>query len=93
MIIKGKNLITDFAAHNKKAEDGMYRWIEVVEAASWKTPIDLTKTFSKADKVKTGYIFDIHGNNYRIHSSVLFALSIVTVLNVGTHKDYAGWDA
>jgi len=73
MIIKGKNLITEFVAKNEKAEKGMDRWIAVVEAASWKTPVDLKGTFHAADKVKTGYIFDISGNNFRIHASVLFA--------------------
>jgi mRNA interferase HigB len=92
MILKGKDLITEFVAKNEKAETGMDRWIAVVDAASWKTPFDLKETFRTADKVTTGYIFDINRNNFRIHASVLFATSIVTVLNVGTHKDYDGWD-
>jgi mRNA interferase HigB len=92
MKIQGKDLITEFVAKNERAEVGMSRWISVVEAAVWKKPSDMASTFNNGDKVKVGYIFNISGNNYRIHASVAFSLGLVTVLQVGTHKEYDGWD-
>ncbi len=91
MDIQGENLIVEFSNRVKESKKSMARWVETTKAATWNLPVDIHQTFSNVDTVKVGYVFNVKGNDYRIHASVVFPLKTVMILKVGTNDEYNKW--
>jgi mRNA interferase HigB len=92
--ITGTLLLDEFARLHASAKSPIESWRKKTEAAIWKTPIDVRRTFNSADSVKvrsgaTVVVFNIGGNNFRIIASVRYKLQKVIVLRVYTHEEYA----
>ena len=65
------------------------RWYEVVENAEWHTFAEMKADFNSVDSVgNQRYVFNIHGNKYRLIVVVKFVMGYVFIRFVGTHKEY-----
>lgn len=92
MRLLGKNLLSDFAALYPDAKSALSAWQAEVERAEWKNFAELKQRYPKASLVgKDNVIFDIRGNNYRLHARVSCATQVVVVVRIGTHNEYNGW--
>lgn len=60
----------------------------MVEAADWKNPADVKKTFGAADIVGSQTVFNIGGNKYRLIARIAYVLQTVLVRYVLTHAEY-----
>jgi mRNA interferase HigB len=74
-------------------------WYDIVSGAAWKSPVDVKQAFgANVDLVKvssgnTVFVFDIHGNKYRLIAAIHFlqhhrANGRVYVLRIMTHAEY-----
>lgn len=65
---------------------GCRRWIV---HASWTSPADVTRTYSKARIVgKDRVVFSIMRNRFRLVAKVNYRAGIVYIRFVGTHAEY-----
>jgi mRNA interferase HigB len=64
-----------------------------VGAAKWTCPQDVTKQYQTASVLPEGkgIIFNVKGNDYRMHVRMNFGLGVVLVVRIGTHKEYMSW--
>ena len=89
MIIANKELLDDFVQSNAQAAKPLNKWIETVQAATWKSHAELKQTFPSADYVRNGrYVFNIGGNNYRLVAVVIFIGGVLNIRFIGTHSEY-----
>ena len=64
-------------------------WYDVTHAARWTTHDDVKRDFgARVDLAYGLYVFDIHGNSYRLVCRVDFFRHGVLTLWVGTHNEY-----
>ena len=62
--------------------------METVEAAEWRNPADLKKTFGSADIVGHQTVFNVGGNKCRLIALVQYKSKRVLVQHVLTHAEY-----
>ena len=79
----------DFARRHARARTSLGAWKKVVEAASWKSLVELRATFPSADLVDKDVVFNIGGNNYRLWEAVDFKTKIVLVTSIQTRAEYS----
>lgn len=92
MIIIGRKQLSQFAARNALARNPITRWIAVTTAASWHSLVDIRKHFPSASYVQPAYyVFNIHGNDFRLITDIDFTAQTVTILNAMTHERYDDW--
>lgn len=73
--------------------EALEKWVQVVESATWKTPLDVKKTFNSADPIesrdgKTLVVFDIKGNGFRLMALINFSMSFVFPKDFMDHAEY-----
>lgn len=69
-------------------------WYDKTSCADWSCFADMKNDFASVDNVgNKRYVFNIHGNKYRLVAIVLFQIKMVYVRFVGTHKDYDNIDS
>ena len=92
MKLIGKPTLREFMSKHADARSQIESWEAEVEAAQWKTPLDLKKRYPKASLPgNQQVVFDICGNRYRLWVSVAYRTGIVVVKKIGTHKEYDKW--
>lgn len=70
------------------------RWYEIVKAAMWQNYAQMKADFGSVDSVgNQHYVYNIHGNKYRLVVVVKFVLGKVFIRFVGTHREYENIDA
>lgn len=93
MKILGKPILREFTNKRVDTRSQIESWEAEVEAADWKTPIDLKQRYPKASLIgKQQVVFNICGNRYRLWVSIAYQTGIVMVKKVGTHKEYDDWE-
>ena len=81
------------------AERPLTVWHDIVSDAAWKSPAEVKQVFGvNVDLVKVGsgntvFVFDIHGNKYRLIAAIHFLKlhyenGRVYVLRIVTHAEY-----
>lgn len=71
------------------AEQAIERWYDIVSDAEWSNFSDMRIDFPSADYVgNQHYVFNIHGNKYRLVVVVKFTIGYVYIRFVGTHSQY-----
>ena len=91
-IISRKKLIE--AAQKHGDLDGpLDAWYKITKQASWGSIVDVRRTFSTADSVENGTVFNIKGNSYRLIAWVNYNSQKVFIRQVLTHAEYdeEGW--
>jgi len=81
----------EFKKIHPQSENVLNRWAAVVQAAEWRSFVDVKNTFNTADYVAPHVIFDIGGNKFRLLAILDFKESVVIVQAVMTHKEYDKW--
>lgn len=69
-------------------------WRKTVKAATWRSLVDVQRSYPETDavKVRSGrqvLIFNIRRNDYRLVAAVRFNRQIVYTLRFMTHAEYA----
>jgi mRNA interferase HigB len=69
-------------------------WYHEAERAQWSTPADVKGQYRNASILKENrVVFNIGGNKYRLVVRINYAVQVVYVRFVGTHKQYDEIDA
>ncbi len=76
---------------NKALSKALNKWVQAVEQAQWKTPVDIRDTWRSADPAHGHYVFDVVWNEYRLVAIVNLPAQTVVVIDVMTHKEYDKW--
>ena len=76
------------------AAPGLRWWLEVIQAARWRTFAELRQVFSSEDVVKVAsgrsvIVFNIAGNKYRLIAAVHFDRQRLFALGFLTHSEYS----
>ena len=88
MRLAGVGRIAAFSGTHSSMRSALHRWIETVEAANWKNPADMKKTFRSGDVVGKQTVFNVGGNKCRVIALVQYESRRVLVQHVLTHADY-----
>jgi mRNA interferase HigB len=92
MILVGKRLLSEFARTHASSRDAIAAWTAEVEAASWRSPIDVKRRYRSASFVGGDrIIFNLKGNHFRLDVRVNYSAQIVLVRRIGTHAEYDSW--
>lgn len=76
------------------AKSSLERWRQIANAAEWKTPEDVRKSWQSTDFVKvasgrTVAVFNIAGNNFRLIAAVHYNAQKVFILRFYSHHEYS----
>lgn len=90
MRVQNKEKLDIFRRKHPSTAKPLNRWVNIVEAADWKNPVDLKSTFGvNVDFVGKQVVFDVGGNKARIIAKVIYGtLQIVNVTHVLDHAEY-----
>lgn len=88
MDIAGEERVVDFARRFPKIRNALMRWLNVVEAAHWKNPAEMKKTFGSADIVGRQTVFNVGGNKCRVIALIHYRTARLLVQHVLTHHEY-----
>ena len=71
------------------AEIPLRTWFCVTKAAEWKHSAEVVATFNTASILPNDRIvFNIHGNGFRLVTSINYSRGTVFVKFIGTHAEY-----
>ena len=92
-IIKETFLVAAGREHPQAARH-LEVWRKTVKAATWRSLVDVQRSYPETDavKVRSGrqvLIFNIRRNDYRLVAAVRFNRQIVYTLRFMTHAEYA----
>jgi mRNA interferase HigB len=88
MHVISKRPLREFWARIQESEQPLKEWWSNVSKAVWTNPADVKSTYNTVDIYRSCTVFDIGGNKFRLIAKVEFALRIVFVKHVLTHKEY-----
>ncbi len=89
MWVISRKKLREFWERYEDAEIPLSRWFKAVENAEWKSFNDIRLTFgTTVDQVGTCYVFNIHGNDYRLIAKISKSWKKVWVREVLTHGQY-----
>ncbi len=90
MQVQNKDKLDGFRKKHPAIASAINRWVNIVEAADWKNPNDVKKTFGvNVDFVGKQVVFDIGENKVRIIAKIIYGvLQIVNVAHVVDHSEY-----
>ena len=76
------------------SQAALERWYDIAEKADWRNLSDIKVDFPTTDYVgNQHYVFNIHGNKYRLVVVVKFTIGHIFIRFVGTHSEYDKIDA
>jgi mRNA interferase HigB len=94
MRIISKKPLRVFWEQHADAEQALKAWYQDAKQAEWKSPQDIRNVYATASILASNrVVFNIRGNKYRLIVAINYALAIVYVRFVGTHRDYDEIDA
>ena len=88
MEVAGAERVAAFAERVPSLKSALTRWLEAVEAAAWKNPVEMKKTFASADLVGNQTVFNVGGNKCRLIALIHYSAKRVLVECVLTHSEY-----
>jgi mRNA interferase HigB len=92
MTLVGKRLLTEFARSHASARGAIAAWTSEVEAASWRTSLDVKARFRSVSFIGSDRIvFNLKGNHFRLDAQLSYSAQIVLVRRIGTHAEYDSW--
>ncbi len=78
-----------FIAGHADADVSLREWYKKTQKAEWHCLQDIRQAFNSADYVGDDhYVFNIHGNKYRLVAIIFFQVQKVYVRWIGTHAEY-----
>lgn len=89
MVVISKKAIQQFTIEYPESKNALEKWYIETKKADWPNFAAARKTFNTTDSVGNGlFVFDIHGNKYRLIARIIFGARTVFIKFIGTHKDY-----
>ena len=93
MIVLGKERIYRFISKHADCKKAVEILILEIEAADWKTPVDIKSRYPKASIIgNTNVVFNLCGNKYRAWLKFTYKNAIALIIKIGTHKEYDTWE-
>ncbi|HPT05754.1 MAG TPA: type II toxin-antitoxin system HigB family toxin [Candidatus Egerieousia sp.] len=87
-IIAHRSLVLFYQIH-KDSKVALEDWYDKVNRADWDNFAGVKQTFNSVDCIgNKRYVFNIHGNDYRLVAIVLFRIKMVYIRFIGTHEKY-----
>lgn len=94
MRIIAKKTLRDFWERYPDAEDALQAWYHDAKQATWQSPNDIRRVYATASIIANNrVVFNIRGNHYRLIVAINYAVGIVYIRFIGTHKEYDQIDA
>lgn len=94
MRVVAKKILREFWEKHTDAEEQLKTWYKEASKASWNTPADIKKEYTRASILKGGrVVFDICGNKYRLVVDINYFRKWIFIRFIGTHTDYNKIDA
>ncbi|MEN9715139.1 MAG: hypothetical protein RJA35_606 [Actinomycetota bacterium] len=82
-------VLRDFWLEYPDSEQPLKAWFAEARRASWVSPMDVKASYGSASILKDGrVVFNIAGNKYRLVVAISYAIGIVFIKFIGTHKQY-----
>jgi mRNA interferase HigB len=72
----------------KPVKAALDAWFHEAQAADWKAPTDVTRSYTNASIVGDRVVFNIKGNSFRLVVAVDYRRQIVFIKWLGTHAAY-----
>jgi mRNA interferase HigB len=93
MHVISRKKLKEAATRHTDLEGPLDAWFRIARRASWKTLVDVRKTFSSADAVGKWTVFNVKGNQYRLIVEINYAFGRIYIRHVLTHDEYdrGGW--
>lgn len=89
MRIVGRDKLEAFCQRFPDARPWLEAWLHECEGMTWSTPQEIRDRYASACFLAGNVvILNVRGNNYRLEVNVAFRTGIVTVLWIGTHREY-----
>lgn len=89
MRIISERTIRLYYEENPSSKSALQDWVDKVKKAQWSNFADMRKTFNSVDYVgNQHYVFNIHGNDFRLIAVVKFTVEFVLIRFIGTHAEY-----
>lgn len=89
MRIIARSTIIGYYTRVPESKTALEEWFQKTRRADWACFADMRRTFGSADSVgNQRYVFNIHGNAYRIVAVVKFTIRTVYIRFVSTHHEY-----
>lgn len=74
---------------NEASKDALVNWAARVKKATWHSLAEIKRDYASVDYVGNDrYVFNIHGNQFRLVVLIFMVRQKVYVRWVGRHKDY-----
>lgn len=93
MHVISRKKLKEAAAKHGDLESPLDAWFRIARKASWRSLVDVRRTFSTADAVAKWTVFNIKGNQYRLIVEINYASGRIFIRHVLTHAEYdrGGW--
>lgn len=92
MKLIGRQVLGELKRQHQDVRSQVDSWEAEVEAAEWKTPLDIKNRYANASILPNNQtVFNLKGNKYRLWATIAYKTQIVTVRKGGTHEEYMKW--
>ena len=89
MRIIARHTLIEFYRKHPATKASLEHWYQVAKPSEWKTPLDVTESFSKAKVVSEDRVrFEVQGGNFRMIVAFDFGRGIAFIKFLGTHAEY-----
>ncbi|MBQ0072948.1 MAG: type II toxin-antitoxin system HigB family toxin [Prevotella sp.] len=89
MRVIAKSTLTEYYTKNPQAKVALEDWYKKTSRAQWTCFDDIRKSFNTVSIVgNQHYVFNIHGNDFRLVVVIQFTPQRVYIRFVGTHAEY-----
>ncbi len=88
MHIITRKRILEFSKKHSGSSEPLDRWYRIVKRSSFKSFVDLRKTFPQADQVGRLTVFNISGNKFRLIAFIVYATKRIYIRHILTHPEY-----
>ena len=94
MLLYSRTTIRQIVATHPQTKAWFDHWVDVVEHASWKTTLDVVKTYPNARALPGGerVRFEVGHNVFRLIASFYFPHQTCYLKFFGTHREYDAVD-
>lgn len=89
MVIFSYSTLRDFCHKYPDSEESLMTWYDITEKMSFSTVHEVKQAFNSVDAIGNSlYVFNIHGNKYRLIARIHFRVRTVYIRFIGTHQQY-----
>ena len=88
MRVISRKALREFGARHPDAGVPLGIWFRIARKATWKSLVDVRKTYPHADLVGPYTVFNIKGNAYRLIVKIEYQFGLIFIRHVLTHPEY-----